>query len=66
MASFKTNRSGEFLSVSQHGAEVAKGARFEFGKNWTSFLGSLNEDRGVGATQSLQDIEVSSLEDRAF
>jgi 2-polyprenyl-6-hydroxyphenyl methylase/3-demethylubiquinone-9 3-methyltransferase len=41
-------------AASQHGAEVQKGERFEFGKNWRRFLSTLNEDRIALAEQSLQ------------
>jgi hypothetical protein len=35
--------------MAQHTLEVQSGERFEFGKNWTRFLGSLNEERIVQA-----------------
>jgi 2-polyprenyl-3-methyl-5-hydroxy-6-metoxy-1,4-benzoquinol methylase len=39
--------------MSQHGNEVERGERFEFGANWTRFLKTLNEDRIATAEQSL-------------
>ena len=47
--------------------EVAAGKRFEFGKNWSSFLRVLNEERIQEATKSLQAmLEVDRLDDRSF
>lgn len=40
-------------AVAGHGAEVARGERFEFGKNWARFLGLLNEERIAQAHASL-------------
>jgi 2-polyprenyl-6-hydroxyphenyl methylase/3-demethylubiquinone-9 3-methyltransferase len=37
-----------------HAAEVAAGARFEFGQNWQRFLSVLDEDRIATAVQSLR------------
>lgn len=39
--------------MSSHQQEVAEGARFEFGANWSRFLGTLNEARIAAAEQSL-------------
>ena len=39
--------------VSHHGAEVASGERFEFGKNWERFLETLNDSRIEAAQRSL-------------
>ena len=33
------------METSLHAAEVAKGERFEFGKNWAQFLEVLNDQR---------------------
>jgi 2-polyprenyl-6-hydroxyphenyl methylase/3-demethylubiquinone-9 3-methyltransferase len=53
--------------MSQHAVEVAKGERFEFGKNWTWFLETLNESKITEATDSLRDmLEVQSLAGRSF
>jgi 2-polyprenyl-6-hydroxyphenyl methylase/3-demethylubiquinone-9 3-methyltransferase len=37
-------------------AEVASGQRFEFGKNWSRFLRSLDEDRILEAERSLREM----------
>ncbi len=37
-------------------AEVAAGGRFEFGKNWRSFLDSLSDDRIAVAEESLREV----------
>jgi 2-polyprenyl-6-hydroxyphenyl methylase/3-demethylubiquinone-9 3-methyltransferase len=51
----------------QHSTEVAKGKRFEFGKNWAAFLAVLDDERIVKAEESLKEmLEVESLEDRTF
>lgn len=53
--------------VQQHSLEVAKGERFEFGKNWSQFLKVLNEDRILKAEESLKEmLEVDTLEGKSF
>ena len=53
--------------MNQHVLEVSRGERFEFGKNWTSFLGVLNEQRIAQAEQSLRDmLGVDDLRGRSF
>ena len=42
------------LIQSQHSAEVERGERFPFGKNWTLFLANLNESRIETAIESLR------------
>jgi 2-polyprenyl-6-hydroxyphenyl methylase/3-demethylubiquinone-9 3-methyltransferase len=50
-----------------HAAEVARGERFEFGKNWAHFLTVLDDDRIAQAQQSLtRMLEVDTLEGRRF
>jgi len=49
----------------KHAAEVAAGERFEFGKNWTRFLASLNDQRIDTAAQSLT-LMVGSLQGKRF
>jgi 2-polyprenyl-3-methyl-5-hydroxy-6-metoxy-1,4-benzoquinol methylase len=39
-----------------HASEVARGERFEFGKNWARFLAVLDEDRIVAAARALQEM----------
>ncbi len=47
--------------------EVARGDRFEFGKNWSRFLKTLNEERIVTAEESLRShLGVSDLSGRTF
>jgi 2-polyprenyl-6-hydroxyphenyl methylase/3-demethylubiquinone-9 3-methyltransferase len=50
-----------------HGAEVARGERFEFGRNWARFLSGLNEHRIAAAVESLKrPLGVETLEGRTF
>lgn len=57
----------ETESASTHAAEVASGDRFEFGKNWSQFLSTLNEERIAGAEASLRDmLEVEDLSGKTF
>ena len=51
----------------QHAAEVARGERFEFGKNWARFLTVLDDERIAQAEQSLRTmLGVETLEGRRF
>ncbi len=51
----------------QHSAEIEKGERFEFGKNWSRFLELLNEERILKAEESLREmLEVETLEGKTF
>ena len=53
--------------MSTHAIEIARGERFEFGKNWSRFLDLLDEGRIVRAEQSLkQMLEVESLDGKSF
>lgn len=36
-----------------HSVEIASGQRFEFGKNWSAFLGTLNDERIKTAERSV-------------
>jgi 2-polyprenyl-6-hydroxyphenyl methylase/3-demethylubiquinone-9 3-methyltransferase len=50
-----------------HTQEVAEGKRFEFGQNWSDFLGRLNEERVAAAESSLKSmLEVSDLRGKRF
>lgn len=50
-----------------HAQEIATGRRFEFGKNWSRFLGALNDRRIAVAEASLREmLEVESLEGHSF
>lgn len=43
-------------------AEIREGKRFEFGKNWTSYLNSMNEERIAIAERSIRDmLEIGDL-----
>ena len=47
--------------------DIAAGKRFEFGRNWSSFLRVLNEERIQEATKSLQAmLEIDRLDGRSF
>ena len=53
--------------MSSHAAEVDSGERFEFGENWSRFLGGLTEERILGAVRSLKEmLGVESLEGKTF
>jgi 2-polyprenyl-3-methyl-5-hydroxy-6-metoxy-1,4-benzoquinol methylase len=55
------------LLMDQYTAEVAKGERFEFGKNWTWFLTVLNDRRIAEAEASLKAyLRTESLAGRTF
>jgi 2-polyprenyl-3-methyl-5-hydroxy-6-metoxy-1,4-benzoquinol methylase len=50
-----------------HATEIARGERFEFGRNWNRFLSLLNDARIGEAEKSLkQMLEVESLEGKRF
>jgi 2-polyprenyl-6-hydroxyphenyl methylase/3-demethylubiquinone-9 3-methyltransferase len=50
-----------------HAADIAKGERFAFGKNWARFLATLNEDRITQATNSLiEKLGVQDLRGKTF
>lgn len=44
------------VSLDRHADEVARGERFEFGKNWTRFLAVVDDDRIEQATRSLSEM----------
>src|SRR5256714_5097207 len=53
--------------MSTHAIEIARGERFEFGKNWGRFLDVLDEARIVRAEESLkQMLEVENLDGKWF
>jgi 2-polyprenyl-3-methyl-5-hydroxy-6-metoxy-1,4-benzoquinol methylase len=55
------------VESSQHAIEVASGQRFEFGKNWASFLDTLDDEKISEAVDSLrQMLETDSLEGKTF
>ncbi len=62
------DRPGQSGTVEEgHAAEVAQGQRFEFGQNWSRFLGSLNDDRIAQAEVSLKErLEVPDLRGKRF
>ena len=54
-------------SLDQHALEVARGERFEFGKNWSNFLSVVDEARIEQAVLSLRRLlGVESLAGRSF
>ncbi len=53
--------------MSTHAGEVARGARFEFGANWSRFLALLDDERIASAENSLKAmLEVADLRGRSF
>lgn len=51
----------------QHAEEVERGERFEFGKNWNSFLAILDDDRIERAERSLAEmLDVQDLNGKTF
>jgi 2-polyprenyl-3-methyl-5-hydroxy-6-metoxy-1,4-benzoquinol methylase len=55
------------LETSDRAAEVASGQRFEFGKNWASFLKTVDDQRIVEAMKSLASmLGTSHLEGKTF
>jgi len=53
--------------MSQHSGEIAGGQRFEFGKNWQSFLKVVDEDRITEAERSLKKmLDVEDLNGKSF
>lgn len=55
------------MSNAEHQQQVQEGERFEFGKNWQSFLSVVNEDRIAEAVKSLKAfLGVESLAGKSF
>lgn len=53
--------------MSKFGAEIAKGERFEFGKNWNRFLSSLDNERILESEKHLlQMLECENLVGKSF
>ena len=53
--------------MSQHEMEVAAGDRFEFGANWSRFLGNLDETRIANAEESLKTmLGIADLRGKRF
>lgn len=51
----------------KHAQEVSQGERFEFGKNWSAFLSTLDEERILKAEDSLREmLEVEGLRGKSF
>jgi len=54
-------------TISTHSREISSGDRFEFGKNWSRFLSSVDEDRIATAEQSLcRMLELDDLGGKRF
>src|SRR5262245_30843278 len=50
-----------------HASEVSRGQRFEFGKNWSLFLASVDDDRILAAEDSLKRmLEAEDLRGKTF
>lgn len=43
-------------AADEHAIEIARGDRFEFGRNWSRFLAVLDEERMAAAEQALKDM----------
>ena len=55
------------MSINKFRSEVESGKRFEFGKNWKSFLTTLNKSRIRQAEDSLKEmLSVESLNEKTF
>jgi 2-polyprenyl-3-methyl-5-hydroxy-6-metoxy-1,4-benzoquinol methylase len=53
--------------ASTHAKQVQRGGRFEFGKNWSRFLGTLNDERIFAAEGSLRRmLEIDTLVGKTF
>src|ERR1700726_4447801 len=53
--------------LKKYDAEVASGERFEFGKNWVSFLKTIDDERIAEAKQSLMAmLGAADLEGKSF
>ncbi len=53
--------------TAEHAREVDAGKRFQFGRNWSKFLKSIDEERISQAEESLkQMLDVESLRDKSF
>jgi len=53
--------------MSSHAIEIARGGRFEFGKNWTRFLAALDDGRIARAEDSLRGmLETTDLKGKSF
>jgi 2-polyprenyl-6-hydroxyphenyl methylase/3-demethylubiquinone-9 3-methyltransferase len=60
-----SSRAGKVMSLPL--TEMARGERFEFGKNWSRFLTVLDEDRILKAEQSLKAmLEIEDLKGASF
>jgi 2-polyprenyl-6-hydroxyphenyl methylase/3-demethylubiquinone-9 3-methyltransferase len=57
----------EHAELQEHSAEVASGERFEFGKNWASFLKTVDDERIAEAKQSLTEmLGATDLKEKSF
>lgn len=62
-----TARQPAMVAKDGHAAEVARGERFEFGRNWSRFLSVLDDRRIAAAERALQAmLETSTLEGLRF
>lgn len=67
MTSISTKAAMPNDAAIQHASEVERGERFEFGKNWSAFLGVLDDDRIERAERSLLEmLEVTDLQGKTF
>jgi 2-polyprenyl-6-hydroxyphenyl methylase/3-demethylubiquinone-9 3-methyltransferase len=62
----ETTHANQNVAV-QHARDVEAGERFEFGRNWSHFLKTLNDERIAKAVESLRDmLDVENLNGRTF
>jgi 2-polyprenyl-6-hydroxyphenyl methylase/3-demethylubiquinone-9 3-methyltransferase len=63
MDDFKENN----MNTEMHASEVAQGERFEFGKNWSTFIEGLTEEKIREAELSLKNmLRIDTLEGQTF
>lgn len=55
------------LTSQNHAKEISEGRRFEFGKNWSAFLKTLDQERISKAEESLKEmLEMPDLQGKTF
>jgi 2-polyprenyl-6-hydroxyphenyl methylase/3-demethylubiquinone-9 3-methyltransferase len=50
----ETTAHGALIGSDRHAAEIARGERFEFGRNWARFLSVLDDDRIAAAERAIR------------
>lgn len=63
----ETTAAPALAAAEQHASEVARGERFEFGRNWARFLAVLDDERITAAERALKDmLETPRLDGMRF